>query len=136
MDKFKQIPLNVGLINDKSLINPSHSLIKKILINSPFYVIECPIETASDNAFPLDILILSDIDEVPPLYLTTYISDHCSKAALVLIGPVSNSSACLEHICAGAQDYFNYERLGSQEGFFRCLRFAYERQKRWINTMK
>lgn len=137
MDKFKQVPLNIGLITEDTLVEPSHSLIKQVLLDSPFYVIECPLFTVSYENFPLDILILSDASKVPELYLSSYITSHCSSA-LVVIGPVDDGFLCLRHICAGAQDYFNYERLKSKEGFFRCLRFSYERQKRcnklWNST--
>lgn len=132
MERYKNIPLHIGLVKDPSLEEPNHELIRETFINTPFFTFTTDIELISSSQ--IDVVIVSDFKKSPPLYLTTYLVKNRDKA-LVIIGPTDDNIACLHHVIAGAQDYFNCERFKSSlEGFYRCLRFAYERQK-WINTL-
>ena len=134
MERFKHIPLNVVLVEDSSLESPKHDVIKQALTPSPFFITSTDVSLVTDHS-SIDVIILSDFSKAPPVYLSTYITTH-SDAALVVIGPTDDPLSCLHHIVAGAQDYFNCERFNtSLDGFYRCLRFAYERQKRWTSIV-
>lgn len=133
---FQQLPLNVSLIKDTAIKNNGYELVSSILRSTPFYLSSCALEAAPQSKS--DILILSDLDNAPPLYFTTYLKENINNKAIVVIGPTLDGSECITHIIAGAQDYFNCERLtNSPQGFIRCLRFAYEREKRtWKEQTK
>lgn len=128
-DKFKQVPLNVALIQKEGL-NNGYDLIRNLLTNTPFYLTQHELD--SQLYGEVDVILLCDLDASPPLYYSTYLRNFYPSTALIVIGPTLDGSASLMHVIAGAQDYFNCQRLvDSPDGFIRCIRFSYEREKRW-----
>jgi hypothetical protein len=134
-NKLNHIPLIVAFIKLPSTKNSGIEDIKGSLKDTPISLIEADIEEVPSFA---DIILVSDVEKSVPLYVTTYLRNQYSNKAIVVVGPVVTNNECIIHIVAGAQDYFNVERLyDSPHGFTRCLRFSYEREKRhWISTAK
>lgn len=125
-DKFKQVPLNLALISSPS---NGKDAIETAIEDTPFHLLE--VNLGSNIPEGVDIIVLCDLGSIPPLYHTAYLKHKYPNKAVLVIGPTYDDSLILMHVVAGAQDYFNCERLkDSPGGIVRCIRFAYERERR------